>query len=1604
MANVVLVTVPGIMGNMPLATAQALGYKNYTIVSQPTPTPSVGGSMAVGAQASATPLASSTPTTQGFYTLPGFPIPIPYTNPINVPPGASIIIPLMPAPAPITTPVYPSDFIGPLPPTPTPTYPPYTPTTPTPQPAPTPTPAGSLGQPSPQGIALVNVPGLPSPIPMPLSQAKASGLSYQVLTPTPQQLATGVPLGVTTEGGMIKTPSGVLIPQFATPTAILNIYNDATTKNQASFNLKWSQYLQGNTYIVPSDQLSAIQNDMASLQLLNQQVNTLVNQSFVKIGNNLPDKQLLTKNDFNSLTPIMQGLVLANGLEAISVKGLTPQQTLDKYKEWGVVTDKNAKLLLDAKGNPQLDAQGNILIRQPTALGTSFVAPQPKIPGDKMVYAGKDDKGNALYYELTPAQQNALNATQSEMTNPAMPYTDIIRAIALSGIKPEIAPVYDAQGRPSPLTALAQNWDYYQKNTPSLMTVGGEHAFQGKAGAAQLQEWLNSLPEYQRMQILQSYVPQDQVLGATVQSIQEATLKYTSTLPKDQALVLTAGVSALTAIVAGIASTPQMVAQIVSKPTGILDVGSGMISFAGQAVKGTFQGDPWAMGELATVALMAKGGVDFARLTVNVASSPKITVALASLGTRIAETPVGKVAISVGKITALELKALKAQIGIDLVKEFADIKASEFGQGIKQVIDAYTETKTRAIDLAKREFAPEIQAAQTTYAELRSIAADAIKTYDALRAQASEGIKIATSELANLKAMANEAISNATKAYVDLKVNTLAGIKQLQATAVDTLKEIYGESGLKVIRDAFDQLQDAYASGKLQAVTEAGMRFQQIGQDLKGLGVQAVQPLIDFGKYIKDSASDLLNKPIGDTGSVVAKLDSISKEVNTKVSETIAKIKEAQAKVGKEVIEKPRQAITQLTSEIVAKINTPFKALQDVLQTRIDVLEQTIKALEVERQEIARMSQTKLNQEYQARVGETLKGEVSRQALLTAIRERMAELSKQGNELQQELKARQATEMARLQELLAQTEASPYPVPIEEVIRSGLNRTELQAILDKVGSDVEAFRTEMYKAMMKGDPTWRAIQLSKAKIYGEEPPTITEAQSLSLAKAELFHNLVNRTFNIADANTIKLLREFTFKELADITDYQTAIDKLSTFVQELKQSALEQASKGNLPQDTIKTLLDTIDSRGNIVKEYLFRKFFGESLPEGAIPQVGAEGFLDWSPKELQQFQKYLDEWIKDKDNTQTQLDKLETPKPEVKGGGGTKIATELKTATETKLDQIMKLTEEQKAARTQEIEELKAQIEVERKAAEKKAQIEAEYLKSQKEIADALSGQYKDETPWWALGKPPWYLKGQPYPLIPIPPPWGGETGLAAAPVKEPETIPRTEPFDPFNPETWPAPEPVKEPEIEPERGPIIVPVPTPSPIIQPEPVPDIWPSPEPAPTPKPSPEPGIAPITIPKPSPITEPEKETQPSPAIFPQPQPEPSSYPQPKPTPKPQPQSTPFTQLQPQPYPYLTPAFATEIQTKQAIETELGLGVLPETATKKGTKKPIIILPIPPEDKGKEISQQKWYKKDGLVAWQQGSIRQGKNLEIVWHLYWFPYEEENQDTWVDNTPPE
>jgi hypothetical protein len=67
-------------------------------------------------------------------------------------------------------------------------------------------------------------------------------------------------------------------------------------------------------------------------------------------------------------------------------------------------------------------------------------------------------------------------------------------------------------------------------------------------------------------------------------------------------------------------------------------------------------------------------------------------------------------------------------------------------------------------------------------------------------------------------------------------------------------------------------------------------------------------------------------------------------------------------------------------------------------------------------------------------------------------------------------------------------------------------------------------------------------------------------------------------------------------------------------------------------------------------------------------------------------------------------------------------------------------------------------------------------------------------------------------------------------------------------------------------------------------------------------------------------------------------------------------------------------------------------------------PPILLPVPIETKAKEISQQKWYKKDGLVAWQQGSIRQGRNLEIVWHLYWFPYEEENQDTWVDNTPPE
>jgi len=117
--------------------------------------------------------------------------------------------------------------------------------------------------------------------------------------------------------------------------------------------------------------------------------------------------------------------------------------------------------------------------------------------------------------------------------------------------------------------------------------------------------------------------------------------------------------------------------------------------------------------------------------------------------------------------------------------------------------------------------------------------------------------------------------------------------------------------------------------------------------------------------------------------------------------------------------------------------------------------------------------------------------------------------------------------------------------------------------------------------------------------------------------------------------------------------------------------------------------------------------------------------------------------------------------------------------------------------------------------------------------------------------------------------------------------------------------------------------------------------------------------------------------------------------------------------------IIPKMANQIEVGRLTEAEVKTRIeeLTKTATEVATKvitkiKPEIktetpipkLLPIPPPRlKSKDITQEKWYGQEGLVGWQQGEIMQGKNLEIVWHLYWYPYDEDCQDTWIDNTPP-
>jgi len=104
--------------------------------------------------------------------------------------------------------------------------------------------------------------------------------------------------------------------------------------------------------------------------------------------------------------------------------------------------------------------------------------------------------------------------------------------------------------------------------------------------------------------------------------------------------------------------------------------------------------------------------------------------------------------------------------------------------------------------------------------------------------------------------------------------------------------------------------------------------------------------------------------------------------------------------------------------------------------------------------------------------------------------------------------------------------------------------------------------------------------------------------------------------------------------------------------------------------------------------------------------------------------------------------------------------------------------------------------------------------------------------------------------------------------------------------------------------------------------------------------------------------------------------------------------------------------TEAEVKTRIEeltktaTEVATRVITEIKPEIKTEfpKPKLPLPIPPSFSDIEKAKtKKWYGQEGLVGWEQGDIMQGKELTAVWHLYWYPYNEDCQDTWISNTPP-
>lgn len=1281
----------------------------------------------------------------------------------------------------------------------------------------------------------------------------------------------------------------------------------------------------------------------------------------VKVGNGLDEPEIITKADWdriNESSPEGAAILLAEGIQAYEdavaqgavsilqgrtlgghpVEEYTPQEKFDLMKAQGLIP-AGSFMLTDDTGRPLVNGNGDPLIatldeEQTNELTQHLLQNPQSIP----IVLGRAGITSDVNTTDIIARYNVLGDAQQSLAKARIDFANLFSRKDRDAIAQAENAVAQAQSEVDSILAISadqfQSLDAKQK----AEVLARYYQFVQAGG-------LGSATERPLMEI------PSMMLGRLVEEIETQTKKLEGIPVVGQAVPMvtggatTFGAGAVSMLVLVPAQLGEELAMgihegnVMRAPNFVISTAQGLKEFTVESATQAWHGDTWAMGELAAIVIPIGFGV----LKV----TPRVKLAVDALYTRALSTPViGKPLSAVitktqtisrpvieplaltGKVIKLRAQALKAEAILEATKLSNQITKSEVGQAVKLVVNTAIETKVKASQAVKQvanevraEYADEIRILKNAYETARVNVLDTVKVFKAEKAKLAQAIKENNQALVkelqpvvdSVKATYYEALAKMVTTYIDLKLKAQEAVGNVADAGKMALEEVYGSIHADIIVKAFDDLKIAYQSGKAELVASVGTRLQMIGQQLKTLGKEGADIIIQYGNEIRANAVKLVNSSVDNVATatkIQERLQSAKQHLETGVKKITSAVEDSSAvdianrfirqsltdvRTGvisvKEVVTRlQKQGMTDLRtlSDALSKLyKTPAHEIELKLKAEADVLEAKVAKLNKELQEFNRMSEAELNKLAMEHAIEVSKGKLevtAKQQLYNAIREEIAKIREMQEGMGEEYAKVKAQELARLEELVKQMELegeNPYPIPMEEVIQSGLTRAELQEVLAKAGSDPLRFKFEMQKQVIaKGEQFFKSMEEAGIKIYGEEgkPPA---------------------------------------QEVAP------------------------------------------------------------PERPSGGKP---------------------------------------ETPKPQEP----TKTATQVKL--ETKLDEIMKLSEEEKLKRIEEIEKLKKQIKAEKEKAKKLKELEDQYKNDMVKWGEVDPDKTAQiQKLWESMGKPTWWIAGLPKPPVWVtrPPeePFSPTALVAPAPVKEPETAP---PAEPETEEPVPVPEPVppvpkpKEPEPEEEETigvpiPVPAPVPTPEPVTQPEPPaqpePEIIPAPEPEPVTEPErPEPVITPIPAPtvpaeKPSimPVITPTKEPKPeewtSPIFVPSPQEEPSPLEAEEVKPKDRitPEEANITSINLQtpfqPVPRTPPA--EEPALKQVTATELELKPKTEEAQKTKTKTGRYPPPpsMPETREGEELVPVA--VPAGSIAWRHGDL----SGFDVWKVLQPPYEDKD-----------